>query len=467
MMRTLFLWGLLLHACVTGRDLQAGEVPNLDLPVLEFTRLDQNLTLRWIAPTGLLHQVEFSEDLKLWTGVSAFLQGEGKLTSFTHSTAGHERGFHRIRAVNRSLAAGHARFDVATGFLTVVSDDVGHEIIVRRDSQGVLSIARDGVAVFIEGGLPTVLNTRLIQIVGGSGDDRLGVDGSNGAMPSAHLFGGAGNDFLTGGSGDDLLYGGSGNDILLGGGGADQLFGEAGDDVLTGGPGTDLILAGDGEDIIVWNPADESDIIEGQAGNDTLRFVGSNLNEAIRVEASGSGIRVARDVANVTQSCVGIERVEVIPLGGADSITVGDLSFTEVSEVLIDLSAASGQGVGDRSADSVKVFGTPGDDIFLLAGANSNAEVDGLRAVIKITGAEAANDRLFLSALAGDDVVEASGLAANTIQLTANGGSGDDVLIGGEGGDTLQGGDGDDVLMGGPGLDILDGGGGDDVLVQQ
>ena len=44
------------------------------------------------------------------------------------------------------------------------------------------------------------------------------------------------------------------------------------------------------------------------------------------------------------------------------------------------------------------------------------------------------------------------------LQLTADGGAGDDVLIGSAGNDTLPGGAGDDVLIGGPGQDILDGG---------
>ena len=83
-----------------------------------------------------------------------------------------------------------------------------------------------------------------------------------------------------------------------------------------------------------------------------------------------------------------------------------------------------------------------------------------------ITGAEAANDRLIVNALGGDDVVDASGLAAGAIQLTADGGDGDDVLIGGAGNDTLLGGAGDDVLIGGLGQDILDGGPGNNLLIQ-
>ena len=50
--------------------------------------------------------------------------------------------------------------------------------------------------------------------------------------------------------------------------------------------------------------------------------------------------------------------------------------------------------------------------------------------------------------------------------LTANGGDGDDVLIGSAGNDTLTGGAGDDVLIGGAGQDILDGGPGNNIVIR-
>ena len=50
------------------------------------------------------------------------------------------------------------------------------------------------------------------------------------------------------------------------------------------------------------------------------------------------------------------------------------------------------------------------------------------------------------------------------MQLTANGGDGDDVLIGSAGNDILTGGAGDDVLIGGGGQDILDGGPGNNIV---
>ncbi len=77
-----------------------------------------------------------------------------------------------------------------------------------------------------------------------------------------------------------------------------------------------------------------------------------------------------------------------------------------------------------------------------VAGDASGVSVIGLAAQVNITGAEAANDRLTINALGGDDVVDASGLSAGAIALTADGGDGDDVLIGGDGNDTLIGGAG-------------------------
>ena len=60
----------------------------------------------------------------------------------------------------------------------------------------------------------------------------------------------------------------------------------------------------------------------------------------------------------------------------------------------------------------------------------------GLPAQTSLSGAIAGSDRLTVAALRGDDVVDASALAANSALLTLDGGDGDDVLIGGAGADT-------------------------------
>ncbi len=112
------------------------------------------------------------------------------------------------------------------------------------------------------------------------------------------------------------------------------------------------------------------------------------------------------------------------------------------------------------------IQGTNGDDIVLLTGDDGSVSVVGLAARVDITTAEVANDRVTVNTLAGDDVLEGSGLSNDAILFTGDGGDNDDVLVGGAGNDTLLGGNGDDVLVGGPGVDILDGGPGDDVEIQ-
>jgi Ca2+-binding RTX toxin-like protein len=194
-----------------------------------------------------------------------------------------------------------------------------------------------------------------------------------------------------------------------------------------------------------------------------MHFNGANSADNIDISANGGRVIFFRNVANVVMDLNDVEGIDFNALGGADTIVVNDLSGTDVVELNLNLASGSG---GDAQPDTVIVQGSNGDDVALVAGDASGVSVFGLAAQVNITGAESANDRLVVNALAGDDVVEASGLLAGAIQLTADGGTGDDVLIGGDGADVLRGGAGDDVLIGGLGIDILDGGDGDDVEIQ-
>ena len=244
-----------------------------------------------------------------------------------------------------------------------------------------------------------------------------------------------------------------------GGLGVDQLIGSEGADVVNGGDGNDVALMGAGDDAFVWNPGDDNDILEGQAGRDTMVFNGANISERIDISANGGRVRFSRDVAAVTMDLNDVEDIAFAALGGNDTITVNDLSGTDVDQVDLAMS-------NDGAADSVIVNATNGDDVVLLNGDAAATSIVGLSARVNITATEAANDRVTVKALAGDDVVEASGLQAGAIQLTADGGQGNDVIIGGAGNDTLLGGPGDDVLLGGGGTDVIDGGDGDDIEIQ-
>jgi hypothetical protein len=92
-----------------------------------------------------------------------------------------------------------ATFSPDAGLLSVSGDDADNVIVTSRDAAGQILV--NGGAVQVTGGTPTVANTSVIEIFGTGGNDTISLDEANGALPAAHLFGGAGNDVLTGGSG--------------------------------------------------------------------------------------------------------------------------------------------------------------------------------------------------------------------------------------------------------------------------
>jgi Ca2+-binding RTX toxin-like protein len=71
-----------------------------------------------------------------------------------------------------------------------------------------------------------------------------------------------------------------------------------------------------------------------------------------------------------------------------------------------------------------------------------------------------------VKSLGGNDLINAVALNANLIALTADGGDGNDVIIGSAGNDTLLGGAQDDILIGAAGTDQLNGGAGHNIVLQ-
>src|SRR5205085_11667249 len=146
-----------------------------------------------------------------------------------------------------------------------------------------------------------------------------------------------GDDTITAGNGLATLTaltidGGAGNDTITGGDGADVLLGGIGNDIVVGGRGNDFALLGDGDDTFIWNPGDGDDLVEGQAGLDTLNFNGANVAERIDISANGERARFTRDVGNIVMDLNGVETIAFKALGGADIITVNDLSGTDVTK---------------------------------------------------------------------------------------------------------------------------------------
>src|SRR5499426_236481 len=216
-----------------------------------------------------------------------------------------------------------ASFSPTAGLLSVFGDNLDDTIVMSRDAAGQILI--NGGAVPIAGGQATVANTAMIQVFGQGGNDTITLDESNGALPAAQLFGGAGNDVLTGGSGADLLFGGAGNDTLFGKGGNDLLFGGAGNDTLIGGAGDDQVFGEAGNDRMIWNPGDGSDLFEGGDGTDTAEVNGGNASETFAITANGTRVRFDRvSPAPFFHDTGTTENLVVNANGGDDTITAGN-----------------------------------------------------------------------------------------------------------------------------------------------
>jgi beta-lactam-binding protein with PASTA domain len=108
----------------------------------------------------------------------------------------------------------------------------------------------------------------------------VGDDTFYGNAGNDRIEGGEGNDTLVGGEGDDILFGGPGDDVLKGGPGNDALASGPGfgGDILIGGDGNDFLLGGDdgvehfagpGDDVVV-DGAQRAEAIFGNEGDDWI-----------------------------------------------------------------------------------------------------------------------------------------------------------------------------------------------------
>ena len=281
------------------------------------------------------------------------------------------------------------------GVLSVTGDNGDDAIAITgtRDATTgqIQQILINGGAISVQG--DPLTNANEIDVFGGNGNDTISLDNvappAGQALPTAHLFGGNGNDTLTGGGGADQLFGGSGNDTLIGGVGADQLFG------------------GNGNDTFIWNPGDGSDTIEGEAGFDTLLFNGNGANEQMTISANGNRATLFRTQGNVSMDLNSVERIQLDAFGGADTITVKDLTGTDVKQVAIDLGGGDPDGNGDGQADTVNIFTTNRDPI-TVSDSNGVVTVSGLASTVTISNFETNHNQI-------SDVLKINGMSVTVV----------------------------------------------------
>src|SRR5215218_1636627 len=153
------------------------------------------------------------------------------------------------------------------------------------------------------------------------GDDQFAATGNLATLIQSTVDGGTGADTLRGSNGADILLGGDGNDFV------------------DGNQGNDTAFLGAGDDEFQWDPGDGSDTVEGQSGTDGMTFNGANISERMEVSANGGRVRFTRDVASIVMDLDDVETIDARTLGGADTVTVNDLSGTDITEVAPNLAA--------------------------------------------------------------------------------------------------------------------------------
>ena len=231
---------------------------------------------------------------------------------------------------------------------------------------------------------------RVIDVKSGGGNDTVLIDQVNGTFTTTEAT------RIDGQNGDDTLIGGSGAEVFLGGNG---------DDFVDGNGGVDAAFMGRGDDTFVWDPGDANDLVEGDNGSDTLVFNGAAGNEIMAATANGGRVLFTRNLGPIVMDLDEIEVIDVRALGGTDTVTVNDLTGTDVERVDVDLAAALGGLAGDGQADAVTVVATNGDDTIAADTNGAAVEVSGLAAFVRISHADPASDTLIIDTLAGADDV--------------------------------------------------------------
>lgn len=235
------------------------------------------------------------------------------------------------------------------------------------------------------------------------------------------IIGGGSDDFVTGDAGNDTIRTLAGNDIVFGGGGNDTIDGEEGQDTLFGNGGSDVLDGGADEDTFVWREKDFRVTIAGGDGSDTVLVQGGLTADAVAVNSDGSDLIITLNSARLTVEPT-VESIVFNQGNGNDTVTLGNLNAAGLIELRFN--------------------GEAGDDRIDFSASTL------LGNVVLIADGGDGNDTLL-------------GSASRDLLI---GGDGDDAISGGAGNDSLQGGDGADLLNGQLGDDIIEGGAGNDVI---
>jgi len=226
----------------------------------------------------------------------------------------------------------------------------------------------------------TVDTAEKFDISGDGGNDTLTVgDLTNTWVTNVAFQGGAGNDVLQASPTNVIINakGGLGNDSLEGGLKADYLSGDEGNDLLRGAKGNDTMIGWLGNDTLEWDNGDGSDRISGGVGIDTVDVDGSTTQgDNFSLNANGNlAIFKRLNLGLFTLTVDTAEKFDISGDGGNDTLTVGDLTNTWVTNVAFQGGAGNDlvSGIGSNVRFSLK--GDGGNDT--LTGGKNNDTLTG------------------------------------------------------------------------------------------
>ncbi len=301
------------------------------------------------------------------------------------------------------------------------------------------------------------------------------------------LFGDAGNDRMDGGFGNDILNGGDGDDIIVDSGGDDNIKAGSGNDVVHAGPGLDLVMGGAGQDFVFLGTDEGSEVFAGE-GNDFIfgnrnaeRILGNEGNDWIETGtfdgAPGDNFDeiFAHDGINGHDVFLGDGGFDEFIGEGGDDIMVGSTGRGKMVGMSgFDWATYKNSAVGAAGVNADLSIPIIFDEAPTIP---SNAALDEYESMEGLSGSSG-NDILRGSNILADErlpydpvtnptplegyqgsALDAAGIALIAgLQEVLGAGvtsfSAGDIILGGDGNDTITGQMGDDIIDGDKWLDV-------------
>ena len=215
--------------------------------------------------------------------------------------------------------------------------------------------------------------------------------------------------------------------------------------------GTTLTLTGD--------DASDRVVVGEDAGNLTM-----TVNGGAVITDFGTGTLPANNTIDLVANVGGGDDELTITTANLKSVTADGGAGNDV--LVWNNGDGNDRMDGDGNADEVEVNGAPsqGDQFTVQPNAAEPGRVRFDRINLGLFNLNVNAERITINGLGGDDSVTTQPGLAPLIAMTANGGTGADVLSGSDGADLLNGGDDNDTLAGAGGNDRLVGDRGADTM---